>query len=244
MNIICCSGGNDSVALIQWAFDTGLNNVVVIYNNTGWAIDWWPARMKEIKSLCQTYGFAYAETKAIGFKKMVRWKKGFPMAASNMQFCSSILKTEPTNAWLLKNDRNFEAVMYVGVRREESYNRVNHPRSTIADDRYQGRAMEFPLVDFTEVDRNKLIEKSGIKILEHSSMECFPCVRSNRKDFRLLAKYPDRIKEIETLENEMGFTSNGKPRVMFRPYRHMGATGIREVVKWGLADRGKYKPAA
>ena len=41
----------------------------------------------------------------------------------------------------------------------------------------------------------------------------------------------------------MGFTSKGKPRTMFRPYRYMGATGIREIVKWAEADRGQYVSA-
>ena len=30
----------------------------------------------------------------------------------------------------------------------------------------------------------------------------------------------------------MGFTGKGKPRVMFRPKRHLGAVGIRNVVHW------------
>jgi hypothetical protein len=110
--------------------------------------------------------------------------------------------------------------------------------------RYEGRAMEFPLVTYKEKERDFTIDRSGLDILLHSSMECFPCVNSNRSDFRLLAKHPDRIQELVDLENEMGFTSKGKPRVMFRPYRHMGATGIREVVKWGLCGHGKYKKSA
>ncbi len=40
MNIICCSGGNDSIALIQWVHENELSNVTVVYNNTGWPIFW------------------------------------------------------------------------------------------------------------------------------------------------------------------------------------------------------------
>jgi 3'-phosphoadenosine 5'-phosphosulfate sulfotransferase (PAPS reductase)/FAD synthetase len=241
LNIICCSGGNDSVALIQWAHETGLKDVVILYNNTGWAIPWWADRMESIENLCKKYGFRYAETKSIGFKDMVRTKKGFPMAAGPMQWCSDFLKTTPTNKWLLENDPKFQAIIYIGIRREESQNRVNHPRSIIADMRYQGRAMEFPLVAYKEMERDFLVDRSGLDILLHSSMECFPCINSNRSDFRHLAQYPSKIEELESLENEMGYTSKGKPRVMFRPYRHMGAVGIKEVVRWGLADRGKYE---
>jgi len=240
MNILCCSGGNDSVALIQWAKNNGLKNVVVLYNDTGWAIDWWYARMKGIEKLCAEYGFNYASTNSIGFKNMVRMKKGFPIAASRMSFCSNYLKKQPTLDYLNKHDPLKKATIYIGIRRCESQNRANHPRTILADMRYGGRTMQFPLVTYTDMDRDLIQDQTGIDILLHGSMECFPCINSKRSDFRLLAKYPDRINELASLESEMGYTSKGKPRVMFRPYRHMGATGIREVIKWGLSERGKY----
>lgn len=34
---IKASYGNDSVALIQWCYERDLQNVVVLYNDTGWA---------------------------------------------------------------------------------------------------------------------------------------------------------------------------------------------------------------
>ena len=73
-------------------------------------------------------------------------------------------------------------------------------------------------------------------------MECFPCVCSNRSDLRALARDKKRINKIAKIEKEMGFTPNNKPRTMFRPYRHMNAIGIKEVVKWAIAERGQYKP--
>lgn len=91
MNIICCSGGNDSVALIQWAHEAGLSDVTVVYNNTGWAIDWWPERMQEIQALCDRYGFGYHETKSIGFADMARKKRGFPHVCE----CHAILFVGP-----------------------------------------------------------------------------------------------------------------------------------------------------
>lgn len=90
-------------------------------------------------------------------------------------------------------------------------------------------------------ERNDLINSSGFQILPHRSMECWPCVNANRTDLRLLACDEKRVSEIEALEKEMGFTSKGNARVMFRKKRHMGATGIREIIKWALCERGKYK---
>lgn len=240
MNIICSSGGNDSVALMQWAKSSDLDDVYVIYSNTKWSIDWWSDRMDEIRLFCNGAGFKYIELTSEGFESMVRRKKGFPMPASKMQFCSDILKTRPLMEWLSEHDPQKKAVIYTGKRREESQNRKNHPHEIVCDMRYDGRTSRHPLVEHTEKERDFLIEDTEIDLLLHSSMECFPCVNSNRADIRLLSKYPDRINQISKIETDMGLTSKGKPRVMFRPYRHMGATGIKEVVKWGLADRGKY----
>lgn len=241
MNILCCSGGNDSVALMQWAVKSKLENVVVLYNNTKWYSDGWIDRINQVKKFCEKNEFKYFETESEGFKNMVRRKKGFPMPASRMQFCSSVLKTEPTQNWLEKHDPNENAVIYMGKRREESQNRKNHPSQIIYSKEYGFRLQKFPLVFYKERERDFLILETEFDILLHGSMECFPCINSNRADLRLLANDKKRIQEIADLEKEMGFTKNKKPRVMFRPYRHMGATGIKEVVRWALCERGKYK---
>jgi len=241
MNILCCSGGNDSVALLQYAKNNNFENVYVLYNNTGWASDAWPERMKDINRLCVMYGFRYAETKSEGFENMVRRKKGWPQC-QRMQFCTEVLKIRPTKSWLSENDPDKKAIIFVGIRREESRKRSEHPSEIIFSDKYDGRLQRFPLVEHTEKDRDFLIDETGIDILLHSSMECFPCVCSNRSDLRALARDKKRINKIAKIEKEMGFTPNNKPRTMFRPYRHMNAIGIKEGVKWAIAERGQYKP--
>ena len=241
MNILCCSGGNDSVALIRWAYLNRLKDVTVLYNDTGWAAPFWGKRMEDLRALCIEYGFSYAETKSVGFCEMVKLKKGFPMAAGPMQFCSDFLKKQPTLKWLKDNDPGKKAIIYIGIRREESRNRKDHPSEILGDSKYEGRLQKFPLTDYTEKERDFLIDETGLDILLHSSMECFPCVNANRADLRLLARYPSRINQLRKLEQDMGFTKKGKPKVMFRPYRHMGATGISEVIAWAIADKGKYK---
>ena len=158
-----------------------------------------------------------------------------------MQFCTEELKVRPAREFMLEIDPELEADCYTGIRREESQNRKHAPAFIEQSERHGGRDLYCPLVDYTAEQRNELINQTELEILPHSSMECFPCVCSNRSDFIRLAEYPERIKYISEIEKSMGFTRNNKPRVMFRPYRHMGAIGIEEVVKWGLADKGKYK---
>jgi len=52
----------------------------------------------------------------------------------------------------------------------------------------------------------------------------------------------ERVALIEEFEKEMGYTSKGKPRTMFRPKSKMGAVGIREVKRWAGTARGEYEP--
>ena len=47
--IIFTSGGNDSIALTQWAFEKGLTGVTVAYSNTGWAVDYWHDRIEKVR---------------------------------------------------------------------------------------------------------------------------------------------------------------------------------------------------
>jgi 3'-phosphoadenosine 5'-phosphosulfate sulfotransferase (PAPS reductase)/FAD synthetase len=137
-----------------------------------------------------------------------------------------------------KIDPDKQAICVVGIRREESTNRENFPEYIPISEKHGDRELWAPLVRLTEKDRNILIRRAGFDVLPHRSMECFPCFCSNRIDLRMLTM--ERVKHIAKIEKEMGFTKKGKPRVMFRPYRHQGATGIKEVWRWALSERGKY----
>ncbi len=240
-NIIFSSCGNDSLALIQWVIDNEKGRSCVVYSDTGWAAPWWAARVAAVETYCMIKGIDFVILESEGMEALVRRKKGWPMAASKMQFCTDFLKIQPSIEWLEKTDPEKEATCFVGIRRSESKNRLTFPEWTEESVKHGGRSLHAPLVRHTVEDRNELITKTGIRILETNSMECFPCVCSNREDLRLLFKYPEIIEKVSKIETEMGYTKNNKPRTMFRPYRHMGATGIKEVVKWSMSLKGKFK---
>ena len=232
--IIKASYGNDSVALIQWAYERPLKNVAVLYNDTGWSSPTWKARVDEKEAWARSLGFATHRTKSIGLEALVRKKKSWPR--QGIQFCTAELKIEPTEAWLDEHDPERHATSIIGVRREESQNRAKFPEFSMRD----GVTFWAPLVSYTEEMRNALLVRAGCKPLPHRSMECFPCINSNRSDILELSKDEDRIAEIEAIEASMGHTAKGAPRTMFRPYRYMGATGIREIVRWAKAGRGNF----
>jgi 3'-phosphoadenosine 5'-phosphosulfate sulfotransferase (PAPS reductase)/FAD synthetase len=238
--VLFASYGNDSIALIQWAHENGLSNVFTLYSDTGWAKPEWYERVERAEEWVRSLGFTPHRTTSIGLEALVREKKAWPR--QGMQFCTTRLKMEPSMRWLDEVDPLGLAVCMVGVRREESQNRRNFPERFATSENHGGRSMWAPLVDVAQAERDRLIQRAGFDPLPHRSDECFPCVNSNRNDLRRLAERPERIDEIAKVEGSLGFTSKGKPRTMFRPYRHMGASGIREIVRWAMSDRGSFDP--
>jgi 3'-phosphoadenosine 5'-phosphosulfate sulfotransferase (PAPS reductase)/FAD synthetase len=240
--VIFSSYGNDSVALIQWAHETGLKDVAVVFSDTKWAVQWWMDRVDALEWWVHSLiGFWTDRTESIGFAELARQKKAFP--TQQFQWCSAILKIEPGSRWLEKNDPDKRAVCLVGVRREEGLDRANFPRYLAKSENHGGRVMLAPFADFTAEDRDALLHRAGVKPLPHRSMECGPCINSNRKDLR--ETRPEDLARAKALEDELnalyGLTKNGKPRTFFRPHRHMGAVGIEEVKRWADSDRGKFR---
>lgn len=234
--LIRASYGNDSVALIQWAREEGLSDVVVLYSDTGWARASWAARVGQMEEWVRSLGFTPARTASIGMKALVEQKKMFPQRL--MQFCTKELKILPTIAWLEKNDPERRAIVLTGIRREESTNRADAPAFQINSANDGGRCVIQPLAAFTVADRDALLRRAGFEPLPHRSEEC-KCINANRKDIQRWDE--SDIVEIEGME-AAPLSSKGKPRTMFRPNKHMGATGIREIVKWAHSPRGEYEP--
>lgn len=239
--LVTSSGGNDSIALQQFMYDEGYN-FGVVYNDTGWERDDWATRIARISTWCMDRGIQFFITKSEGMESLVRRKKGWPMPASKMQFCTSILKEEPTLELLSKIDPKKELVIVTGRRREESQNRRDLPQYQDESKKHGGRDVWNPLYLHNAEQRDKLIIGAGFEVLPHQSMECWPCVCSNKSDLAALSKDRPRIELIEKIELEMGHTKNEKPRTMFRPYRVGGGVGIRQAVQWGAGPRGWKAP--
>ena len=95
MHVLFCSYGNDSIALIQWAHERGLKDVVCLYSDTGWSASWWADRVAKGEALAQGYGFATARTESEGMLELVKRKRGWPGAGGQGQFCTAELKVLP-----------------------------------------------------------------------------------------------------------------------------------------------------
>ncbi len=233
MNVISSSYGNDSLALIQWAKETDLQDVAVCYIDTGWAADGWMSRVEEGEKFADQCGFAVVRIRPeVQFQDLMRIKRGFPN--QRFQWCSGQLKGIPFLNWLDEIDQEGKAVVLVGKRRSESRERADTPEFIASSDYHGGRKLWHPLFAHSDDDRNALLARAGFEPLPHRSLECDPCVNSNRADFRRLSLAD--IAKADALEAEVGKT-------MFRPARHNGAQGIREVVEWAKYSRGQFDPS-
>lgn len=241
--VVTCSGGNDSVALIEYMQQNHHGEFCVLYNDTGWARADWPARIKKISEKCFGLGIRFHITKSEGMEALVKRKKGWPMPASKMQFCTQELKEKPSLEFYDKIDPCGEIIIVTGRRREESQNRAALPLWQYESEKHGGRDVYNPIINFTESDRDKHILGFGMEPLGHSSMECYPCVCANKSDLGAIPEGDPVIEKIKQIELDMGFgVRSHKPKTMFRPYRVGGGVGIEQAIAWGRGGRG-YKSA-
>ena len=229
--LISSSYGNDSCALVQWAYETGLDlvgDVFVAYCDTGWASEDWPARVGRMEMWVASLGFTPVRLSATEqFEDLITRKKGFPN--QRYQWCSMSLKTIPFVRWADRADPEGSATVIIGKRREESQDRADTPEYVYGSEYHGNRTVWHPLYLHDERQRDELLVRAGITPLPHRSQECAPCVNANRGDLLLLSER--EIQRVEDLEEETGQT-------MFRPKRYKsrkypdGCHGIREVIQW------------
>ena len=238
-HIVFSSGGNDSVATIQWAFENGLDNVVVAYSDTQWASPTWQSRIDRVSNWVRDNGGKMIVIGSEGFPNLVRRKKAFP--ANGMGFCSYELKIKPAMEWLEGFDPDKSATCYTGVMRIESENRKNWPETLEESPNHGGRRLVSPLACMTLYQRDELLIRAGFDVLGHRSMECSPCINATIKDIQQIDS-ADVIKVIN-LEVEMGVGErSGKSKYMFRSHRMAGAKGFAQVKEWADHGGGQYSP--
>ena len=235
-HVLFASYGNDSVALIQWCHEKGLENIAVLFNDTGWAEPSWLERVATGEAWVRSLGMRAFRTECEGMEALVRRKKGWPFKQRG-QFCTQELKRAPTIAWLDHHDPDREALCMAGIRRSESRHRATYPER-IEDHPEYRRDCWYPLVRHTDEMRDALVAKTPLPLLPHRSQECYPCINANKADLRLLSA--ERVAEIEAIELSMGYTRNGKLRTMFRPAKVAGEIGIRGAWHWAHSEQGKH----
>jgi 3'-phosphoadenosine 5'-phosphosulfate sulfotransferase (PAPS reductase)/FAD synthetase len=222
------SCGNDSVALMQWAYDRYLPNVLVVYNDTGWHHPDWEQRIEEVDQLAGDMGFMFVRTKGIGMQELCEKKQITP--AFRRQFCTQELKIKPSLELMDEHDPNKESTVLIGVRREESVRRSTFPEHTEESVGHGGRSLWAPLVRYTEEQRDSLLKATGMDILPHRSRECFPCIYQRKEGIAEMSEEDIiKVEEIEKITGSAWFNPNSK----------QGNDNIRDVVKWARTNNYK-----
>jgi 3'-phosphoadenosine 5'-phosphosulfate sulfotransferase (PAPS reductase)/FAD synthetase len=226
--VISTSYGNDSMAMIRWAYERGLKNVTVVYCDTGWASPGWSQRVGAGEAAAKEMGFDVVQLKSMGMAELVRMKRGFP-GNGKQQFCTLYLKGLPFLQWIDEADPERKVIVMVGKRREESEARKDTPEFVYASEYHGGRTLWHPLYLHTEAERDALLQRAGVEKLPHRSKDCSPCVNANRSDFLRLT--PGEVERVNDLEV-------GIARPMFRAKR-FGALGIHGVMTWAKDGRNR-----
>lgn len=236
--VVGVSWGNDSVATVQFLHEEGLRAVTCLYNDTGWPGEGWADRVVAMETWAQSLGYQTDRTTSIGMEALVRERKAWPR--QGMQFCTEELKVGPTIVWLALHDPAGGVICANGKRRAEGHIRADTVEWIEESPLHGARRLWQPLYDHDTAARDALILRAGHGVLPYKSRECLLCVNTNRDGLRIASEAA--IAWVERVENSIPPSpTSGKPKTMFRPKRKMGATGIREVVQWAKADRGKYR---
>lgn len=222
MHIIFGNYGNETIALIQWAAKSKLNNVYVVSIDTGWAAEWWKYRVRQSEQLAKQYGFIVERlTSKPSFARLIKQQQDFP--STKYQWCASFLKGLVFFDWLDSVDPAGEALILLGKRRVASSTSANLPEFIEESEHYGERKVWYPLYDCSNETFTELIFRSGLSYLPHRSLECDPCVNNSWADFMRLQS--NDIEKTANLEKNL-------QQSMFAPQNYDGAKDIEQVVDW------------
>ena len=210
MHCLIANFGDDSVALIQKAYELDLEDVIVLSVDTGWQASTWQARVDRAMIWIETIGFQSVRLKPEHeFSTLVKARKQFP--SQQFHWCAGFLKGMAILNWIDMHDEDLEAVVLLANRRVMSKAQADLPDSILQSERYDDREVHYLLADCDEFKRNDLIAKTPFKKpLNHRSLECQPCIHLTQRDIVTLSteditRTLDLEREIERSMFDKGF---------------------------------------
>jgi len=191
---IAFSGGKDSMAVALWYRERTANPATLVYYNTGIG---WPEEIAVVRAFGEQFDFS---TQIIGYPDDSVWRKGLieygmPSFAGSM-WCQDRLKKKP---WLdyareqgiIKDD---QAIVLLGLRREESNRRAGYPFACWSRENCK---TIHPILDWTDRNVWDSINAHDVKVLHpgyglgFERTGCFCCPNHSVGDWtRLREKRP------------------------------------------------------
>jgi hypothetical protein len=222
MSILFGNYGNNTIALIQWAYENKLAGVCVVHVETGWTAQEWAEQVQRGQALAHNYGFTpITLTARATFQQLVLDRGRFP--SRKFQWCAGFLKGLPFLEWLDENDAAATATILLGSRRADSRARLQLPEFIESSEHFGERRVWYPLVYHDDSTRNALIQRAGFKVLPHRSLECDPCIHSQLNDLQRLS--PDTCQRVARLEEQI-------QQPFFDPETVGGMRNMEQAVAW------------
>jgi 3'-phosphoadenosine 5'-phosphosulfate sulfotransferase (PAPS reductase)/FAD synthetase len=228
MNVIITNFGDDSIALIQWAYEHRLENVYVLSVATGWEADSWQTRIQTGHQWIMSLGFNHQHIPAQAtFSENILARQRFP--SKKFHWCPSFLKGLAILDWLEKYDDAYDATILLANRSDMVKNSA--VKEFIEEhEHYDDRKVWMPLHNTCLKKRDQLIEATPFQPLNHRSLECQPCIYNTTKDFQQLSD--NDCQRVVKLEKKIGAP-------MFFPEDYDGAKNVAEIKEMALKKEGK-----
>ncbi|MCF6766117.1 phosphoadenosine phosphosulfate reductase family protein [Thiotrichales bacterium 19S3-7] len=220
MHVIIANFSDDSIALIQWASKKNLPNLHILYVDTRWSACYWYKRLELVQNWTNSLNIPLHILKPKqGFEALVIARKQFP--SIRFQWCPGLLKGIPILNWLEENDDDETATILLPHRRSMSKSQDVLEEFVYESEHYDERTLWHPLYQHSISDRDSLIKKTPIPLLNHRSLECQPCIFSTNKD--LVNLEVEDIQKVKSLEDKI-------QQSMFNPNDYDNAQSIDKVV--------------
>ena len=195
--VVPVSGGKDSQACLKMAIEEyGAENVIGLFCDTKWEH---PLTYQHVKNLGKIYEVDIYWINAGSVEQMVQKYKRFP--ASNIRFCTSKLKIEPSKWFYADLSERFAFQVWYGMRSGESNkrksryaekenNEIYPPHEVLqAYPQYLGkRGVRFKLPILSWSDNQVFNYLDGLENPLYASgfrrVGCFPCLASTPNDHK------------------------------------------------------------
>ena len=230
MYIIVTNFGDDSVALIEWAHNKKLDDVVILSVETGWEDKNWNNRIVKAKKWINDLNFHHnhLHPKAM-FNDNIIARKKFP--SKKFHWCPSFVKGIVLLDWLDENDPNGSSTIMLPHRNSMTKSQIIEEYIE-EHEHYDDRRVWFPLFNISEEKRNQLLSNTPFPPLNHRSLECQPCIYSSHDDLKNMS-YDDALK-AKKLEDKIKSS-------MFNPHDYEGANNVLEIREKLLSGAIKIK---
>lgn len=200
MKLIFGNYGDNTIALIRWAYENNIQDLTVLNVDTGWAAATWSERVRQAKQIVVEYGFTpITICPKMGFAEQIIDRGQFP--AAKFQWCAGFIKGLPLIDYADQHDPACAATIMMGSRRADSRARYNLPEYIDDSEHFGGRRVWYPLFNIDDTERNRLVNATGMPLLGYRSKECLLCVYSTGYERELLSEHD--AKEVEKLESQL-----------------------------------------